>query len=70
MSVSVYGERIARLEERVNDLDTRMARIEDKLDELLALKNKGAGAFWLVSLIAGSGLIATVLELARWLSGR
>lgn len=68
--MTVYGERIARLEERVSELDTRMERIEKKLDELITLKNKGAGAFWLVSLIAGSGLIATIVEVARWLSGR
>lgn len=68
--MSMYGERIARLEEKVNELDSKMQRIEDKLDSLLELKNKGAGAFWLVSLVVGSGIIGILLESVRWLSGR
>jgi hypothetical protein len=64
--MTVYGERIAKLEERVDELSTRMARVEDKLDQLLELKNKGAGAFWLVSLIIGSGIITAVVEALHW----
>lgn len=68
--MSAYGERIARLEERVSELDSRMERIEQKLDALLELKNKGAGAFWLMSLIVGSGVLGLVIEGVKWLSGR
>ncbi len=64
--MSIYGERIAKLEERVDELSTRMGRVEEKLDQLLELKNKGAGAFWLVSLIIGSGLITAVVEAFHW----
>lgn len=67
---SAYGERIARLEEKVSELDIKMERIENKLDELLELKNKGAGAFWLVSLIVGSGIITVLIEGVRWFTGR
>lgn len=55
--MSIYGERIARVEERMDELDAKMGRIEDKLDDLLTLKHKGAGAFWLVSLIFGAAVM-------------
>jgi hypothetical protein len=64
--VSVYGERIAKLEERVDELSTRLGRVENKLDQLLELKNKGAGAFWLVSLIFGTGIIGGFATLVHW----
>lgn len=67
---SVYGERIARLEERVGELEKTMARVETKLDSLLDLKNKGAGAFWLVSIIFGSGVVVSIVEVIRWFSGK
>lgn len=65
--MSIYGERIGRLDERVDELSTRMGRVEDKLDQLLSLKNKGAGAFWLVGLIISSGVLTAVIEVIRWL---
>lgn len=64
--MSPYGERIARMEERVDELSQRMERVESKLDQLLELKNKGAGAFWLVSLVVSSGVITAILEGIRW----
>lgn len=64
--MTAYGERIARLEERVTELGVRMDRIEGKLDELLALKNKGAGAFWLASIIFGAGMVGIVTSLLQW----
>ena len=55
--MSIYGERIARVEERMDDLEKSMMRIEHKLDDLLMLKHKEAGAFWLVSLIFGAAIM-------------
>lgn len=60
--MSVYGERIARVEERVKELDERMARVEDKLDQLLELRWKGAGAFWLASALVGTGVIGILVK--------
>lgn len=70
MAASAYGERIARLEERVANLEETMDRVEVKLDKLLTLKDKGAGAFWLVSLIVSSGIITFIVEGVKWFSGR
>jgi hypothetical protein len=51
------GERMARLEERVNALEDKVDEMNSKLDDLLALKYKGAGAFWFFSMIVGTGVI-------------
>lgn len=50
------GERVARLELQMEQLD----EIKTKLDELLGLKDKGAGAVWVFSLIVGSGILGIV----------
>jgi hypothetical protein len=50
-------ERLAKLEERVEALEVKIDRVEDKIDDLLALKHKGAGAFWFFSLIMGTGVV-------------
>jgi hypothetical protein len=40
-----------------------------KLDDLLALKNKGAGAFWLASALMGTGIVSFVLTLFNYFNG-
>lgn len=65
--MSVYGERIARVEERVKELDDRMARVEEKLDKLLELRWKGAGAFWLASILFGTGVVGSLLAALNWI---
>lgn len=64
--MTAYGERIARLEERVHRLEETVYRIEDKLDELLAIRNKGAGAFWLASLLFGTSIMGAFFTLINW----
>lgn len=65
--MTVYGERIARVEERVKELDDRMARVEEKLDKLLELRYKGAGAFWLASILFGTGLVGAIATFIQWI---
>lgn len=67
--MSVYGERIARVEERVKELDDRMARIEGKLDDLIALKYKGAGAFWLASILFGTSVMGVFTMVISYFRG-
>lgn len=43
--------------------------VNKKLDDLLTLKNKGAGVFWLVSAIVGSGLIGILVTIITFLKG-
>ena len=60
-------ERLVRLEilmegvlqEQVNASRDRQRHIE-KLDELLALRHKGVGAFWLASALLGASFIGLV----------
>lgn len=48
------AERITALEVQVINLSTDLREANTKLDQLLELKNKGMGAFWLVSILMGS----------------
>ena len=60
--MSTQIERLARLEERVSVLEDKVDSMNDKLDQLLTLKYKGAGAFWLMSILFGSGIAAVILR--------
>lgn len=42
---------------------------DKKIDELLDLKNRGVGAFWLASLIMGSATVTALLTFVDWLKG-
>lgn len=63
------AERIASLEARMATLEQTNNRIEQKLDELLALKNKGAGAFWLASMLFGTTVVSAITYLITWMKG-
>ena len=55
---TTQAERIARLETEVSILREELKDANRKLDDLLALKAKGAGAFWLMSILFGAGFAA------------
>lgn len=60
------GERIASLE-ALRAIDSgRLQSIEEKLDELLELKNKGMGAFWLISVLSGTVVTAVIAFIQGW----
>lgn len=48
------------IEVRQDELNATVASMDAKLDELLALKNKGMGAFWLASILIGAAFTAVV----------
>ena len=69
-------ERLARLEVLVEGLtrDQEQAardrhETNKKLDELLAPRHKGVGAFWLASSLVGTSIVGTVIMLIDWLRG-
>lgn len=64
-----WAERIAVLELKVNTMQTGQDSINEKLDELLQLRAKGMGAFWLASALLGTGIIGLVLALVQWMKG-
>jgi len=54
------GERVAKLEAKLDKYEKDILIIMEKLDELLELKAKSAGALGLISLIVGSGIIGLI----------
>jgi len=50
----------------IGEIKRGQQSIESKLDELLALRNKGAGVFWLASILFGTGLFGAGTALAEW----
>lgn len=75
-----WAQRIAVLETQVQQLTSSINdyvhedRLEKRairrdLESLLSLKHKGAGAFWLASALAGTGIVTIVLSLVDWAKG-
>lgn len=50
-------------------LEAKMTGIDDKLDEILSLKHKGMGAFWLATSLAGIGSISIFAQIIQWFKG-
>lgn len=61
------GERIASMETRLAAVERKVDKMDAKLDELLALRNKGAGVFWLISCLVGIGIGGSLLQVFTWL---
>ncbi len=66
-------QRMPTQAERITALETQMAimavqnqDILRKLDELLAFRNKGVGAFLLISSLVGTGLAGALVTVVSW----
>lgn len=73
--MSPYGERVAAMEVEVKELKAELVEhkelttdnfkeVNRKLDELLALRNKGAGIFWFLGGVIA--FLGTAYELFHW----
>lgn len=69
MSQFLQIERLTRVEEQVLQLREKVDGMDTKLDELLVLRNKGAGVFWFLSLVVGTGLISLVYQIMTYFRG-
>lgn len=69
MSQFLQIERLTRVEEQVLQLRDKVDGMDTKLDELLVLRNKGAGVFWFLSLVVGTGLISLVYQIMTYFRG-
>lgn len=74
--MATQGERIATLEVIASDTSKDIGELKDairsnsaKLDELMAVLNKGRGAFWVVSAIVGSGFLGLIVTVISWVKG-
>lgn len=63
------AERIKALEVEVAIFKEGQASMEGKLDELLELKSKGMGAFWLASIIVGAIFTLVSSTVFDWFKG-
>lgn len=57
-------ERLVRVEEQVQELKAKVDSMDRKLDDLLALRNKGAGILWFLGPL---GLV--IFEVLRYYLG-
>lgn len=64
-----WERKIAVLEHRVQELTDASKAIDGKLDELLQLRSRGMGAFWLASSILGTGIVGAVFALIQMMKG-
>jgi hypothetical protein len=69
-TVRELSERIAVLETKHDTTISELKDIKDQLRELLELKAKGVGAFWLVGLILGSGVMAVIGGIISFFNSR
>lgn len=71
------GERIVRVEVQLGELKTafdehknythsEFKNIEKKLDDLITLRNKGFGVFWLMSVLVGTGVVGLFFQILSW----
>jgi hypothetical protein len=70
LTVTTQAERITAVEVRLGNLETKVDKIDGKLDDLLALRHKGVGAFWLASTILGTGIVGGAVTLFNYLLGK
>lgn len=64
-----HAERIASLETSFLEMKSELKTANEKLDELLALRNKGAGVFWFVSVIFTGGILGIGSLIIDWIKG-
>jgi hypothetical protein len=61
------AERITALETQVANLTKTVEAQNQKLDDLLALKAKGQGAFWLATTLFGTSFAVAISYLMSWI---
>lgn len=60
-----WAERLSVVETKIE----RLPEIERKLDELLHMRSKGVGAFWLASSLLGTGIMGVIFAFIDWIKG-
>ena len=60
------SERLAIVEHRLSAVEKNYQGIDQKLDQLISLRDKGVGAFWVASALAGVGGLSIVSIAFKW----
>lgn len=63
------GERLAVLEYQVSQLIIQNTELNKSVKDLLELRTKGMGAFWLASSLLGTGIIGTLFLVINYFKG-
>lgn len=63
MSADIDPVKYGVLWQKVQDLDKKVDKLEEGMDELLALANKGKGGFW-----AGMALVSAISSVIGYFS--
>lgn len=63
------AERVRTIEVNQADLQESVKTMDGKLDELLALKNKGAGVLWVASILITGTFTLFVSWISGWFNG-
>lgn len=58
--LAVVEHKVKTIETALEDMRTIHDDMNKKLDSLLTLKHKGAGAFWLASIIFGTSILGVI----------
>lgn len=77
MTAYTQGERIAALEVatlaqnvEIKDLKDEVKELTRKIESLLELRWKGAGAFWLAAALLGTGIVGVVAQFFHYIGVR
>jgi hypothetical protein len=65
MSAEIDPVKYGVLWQKVQDLDKKVDKLEEGMDELLALANKGRGGFW-AGMALVSGISSVVGYFSHW----
>lgn len=63
------NERLAVLETEVRQLTKLVNEMDAKIDQLVELRARGVGAFWVASAIFGTGIVGSAISLWHWIKG-
>lgn len=61
--------RLTIYEQHASSRDQTLKEMDQKLDALISLRDKGFGAFWLASAVFGTGIVGAVTAIWHWLKG-
>jgi hypothetical protein len=67
IKLPTQAERLSSLETQNALLSVQIQQMDAKLDSLLALRDKGLGAFWLASILLGTGFVGALATILGWL---
>ena len=69
MSFEIDPVKYGQLWEKVDQLTAKVDKLEEGMEELLALANKGRGGFW-VGMMVVSGISSIVGFIAHWFTSK